>query len=146
MYKCKYFNIEELVPEKLFYDFKDNEDVLWRLFDPDILKAGDWLREEFGLAFINTWSMNENIKKIYGVRNWSGIRTTDSPYYSPNSAHSKCCALDMIFKNISAEDIRNALKKMKNVPYIKRIENGVSWLHVDTIIKPNYPGIYFFNP
>lgn len=146
MYICKYFSIQEIVPKELFELFKDNHQILWGLFDPNLLQGIDWLRERFGPAYMNTWHLSKHVQSVYGVRNWSGIRTYGSPYYRARSAHSRGMAGDMLFVNHSAEEIRQQLKKMEKVPFIKRVENDVSWLHVDTFTKPDYNGLYFFNP
>ena len=131
MYKCKYFLIEELVPKSL-YDTM-HEDALWKLFDEDILKAADWLREKYGPATINNW-------KWGGVFHQSGIRTKDSEFYREGSAHSVGKALDMKFRDTTAEairaDFRKAAEEFEEIPYIRRCEDGVSWLHIDTIPKP----------
>jgi len=140
MYKCKHFDIEELVPPELFVML--NEDALWRLFDPNILKAADWLRERYGPATINDWKWGGNFTQ-------SGIRTTDSEYYSPTSQHSIGCALDLKFKHKTAQEIRDDLAEYQaqgnDIPYFTRVENKVSWLHIDT--KPTgQTHLYFFNP
>ena len=143
LYKCKHFSIEELVPKPLFDTL--HEDVLWGMFDPELLKAADWLRERYGQATINNW-------KWGGVFSQSGIRTKDSSFYSEGSMHSVGKALDIKFKNISAEAIRADLKAMNErgemIPYIRRIEDSVSWLHAD--VKPQrgvMKGyVYFFKP
>lgn len=60
MYKCKHFEIEELVPPELFVAL--HEDALWRMFDHDILKAADWLRERYGLGAPFTHNQSTNTK------------------------------------------------------------------------------------
>lgn len=143
LYKCKHFSIEELVPKMLFDIL--HEDVLWGMFDQELLKAADWLRERYGPATINNW-------KWAGAFSQSGIRTKDSNFYSEGSMHSVGRALDMKFKNISAEAIRADLKAMNArgdmIPYICRMEDGVSWCHID--VKPQrglMKGyVYFFKP
>ena len=43
VYTCNHFAIHELVaPETLA---QHTEDECWAMFDPDVLKAADWLRE-----------------------------------------------------------------------------------------------------
>ena len=139
-YTCDHFEIHELVaPETLA---QHHEEECWAMFDPDVLKAADWLRERYGPATINNW-------KWGGEFSQSGLRTPDSKYYSPTSQHSKGCALDMKFKNKTAQQIRDDLAEYQyggnQIPYFTRVENQVSWLHIDT--KPTGQSeLYFFNP
>ncbi len=126
-YKCKHFVIEELVPPQVF---KDRGQKAWELLDVRALMTIDALREKFGSMTINNWKWN-------GDRQWSGLRTSDSPYYSPYSQHSFGRAFDCIFKDISTEEVRvYILENPEEFPYIKGIElDGtkikVSWLHFD---------------
>jgi len=139
-YRCKYFSIEELVSPAMHKEV--HEEALWRMFDPDVLKAADWLRERYGPATINDW-------KWGGEFSQSGLRTPESKYYSPTSQHSKGCALDLKFRNKTAQQIRDDLAEYQfqgnKIPYFTRVENQVSWLHIDT--KPTGQSeLYFFNP
>ncbi len=141
MYKCDHFDIEELVPPELFVML--HEDALWRMFDPDILKAADWLRERYGPATINNW-------KWSGAFTQSGIRTKDSVHYSKGSMHSIGKAFDLKFKKVTAQYARDDLAEMEfrgeKIPEgIRRIENNVSWLHIDCE-RTGRDTIHFFNP
>ncbi len=146
MYKCKHFSIEELVPASLLNLL--HEDVLWGMFDQELLKAADWVKETYSPndpVTVNTW-------KWGGPFSQSGIRTKDSEFYRDGSAHSKGMALDMKFKNTTAEAIRSDIKaRMERgelIPFIREIEDGVNWLHISTrpkrgIMKGH---VYFFKP
>lgn len=141
-YKCKNFSIEELVPENLMVL---KEDILWELFDEDVLRFADWLKDfcKGAPITINDWEWGGNYSQ-------SGIRTKDSQYYSEGSMHSLGKALDLKVKGYTAEGLRNALRAYEEevapVPYITRIEEGtVGWLHVDTK-ETGVDGIYYFNP
>ena len=52
-YRCKHFDVSELVPEDLLNDTP--EPVIWRMFDNRALMSLDALRETFGKAVVNTW-------------------------------------------------------------------------------------------
>lgn len=143
MYKPKYFILEELVSRKAFETI--NHDQLWSIFDPNLLRAADWIKETFSLnspVTINNW-------KWGGNRQFSGLRQSGDDYYSPTSMHSAGKALDMIFKNKTAEEIRQAIRdfeyKGNIVPYITRIEDEVTWLHIDTKSTGKYQ-VHFFKP
>lgn len=123
--KSKYFKIEELVPEELYKRYGDK---CWDFLDPRLLESIDVIKERFpkGVIIINDWLWNKN-------RNWSGIRTSDSPYYSPGSMHSWGKAVDMIFSKYDPEEVRRDIINNPDIyPYIKGLELDISWVHIDT--------------
>jgi len=123
MYKCKHFKIQELVPRHVY---EARGDKAWELLDKDALKMIDGLREAFGVMTVNNWH-------IGGERNWSGLRTSDSPYYSPYSQHSFGRAFDCIFTSRTAQQVRQAiLNNRDDFPLVMGMELDTSWLHVDT--------------
>lgn len=149
MYRCKYFVIEELVPEELYNQIKSlplhdsvTDRMLWAMFTEEMLKSIDWIKEEYSPdhpVTINNW-------KWYGDRNWSGLRTMGSDYYREGSQHSIGNAFDMVFKNITAKEIREDLITRRDVPF-SRVEGGVSWLHIDNRLTDLPKGlVYCFNP
>ena len=138
MYKCKYFKIEELVSENARESCSGV--YLWSLFDPNVLKCADYLREKFGPATINNWSWG-------GVFEQSGLRDRGTKHYNPRSQHSIGAALDIKFINHTAEEVRKQIKDMSDdFPFKIRIENGVNWLHIDTKPTKSKKQVYFFNP
>lgn len=152
LYIPEYFGVCELVPIELYemvcpvvgdeYDVT-NEHELLKLYDPNILRGADWLRQEYGPMVVNNWYMD-------GPRNWSGIRFVQSAWYSRGSMHSVGQAIDLQPRIVSPEqirvDIRKRVKAGEKIPFITRIENGTSsWIHIDT--KKKWTGKpYFFNP
>ena len=119
----KYFYLDEYIPKTL-YEIK-SEDELLKLLDPRLLEMDFKLREIFGVCIINNWMVG-------GTRQWSGLRTPDSPYYKPHSQHSFGRASDKIFRDVSAEEVRAfIIKHQAMFPYIRGIEMGVSWVHTD---------------
>ncbi len=129
--QSKRFQIEELVPENMYRLL--HEEVLWRMMDNRLFESIDKLKHMFedGTITINNWVWG-------GSRNWSGLRTSDSPYWSPTSMHSKGMAIDAIFSAYSAEEVRQViLENQYELPYIGGIEMGVSWLHMDLRAKVN---------
>jgi len=130
-YKSKYFKIEELVPKELYDKYSEGE--LWSMLDSSLLKDLDKLKEVFnkGTMTINNW-------KWGGKRNWSGIRTEGSPYYSAGSMHSFGKAFDIIFSDYEAERVRGYIKEhrdmFKAIKGLERNKNGkpISWVHIDT--------------
>lgn len=124
MYKCKYFNIKELVSEGTY---KRRGEKAWQLLDDRMLQTIDLLREKYGSVTINDWSWGGN-------NHWRGLRTSDSPYYSTYSQHSFGRAADLIFKDVTAEAVRVDILANPNdaaFQFINSLEENTSWLHFD---------------
>ncbi len=67
-----------------------------------------------------------------GDRQWSGLRTHASMYYSETSQHSFGRAIDAVFSDYTAEEVRLYIRNnLGFFPYIKGIEDDVKWLHID---------------
>ena len=126
MYTSRHFLIEELVPKELYQKYGATK--CWEFLDPELLKMIDIIKERFpkGTVSINTWKWN-------GDRNWSGIRTPDSSYYSQGSMHSWGKAVDMIFSAYTADEVRKDILDNPDIYYaIKGLELDISWVHLDT--------------
>ena len=123
--KSKYFKIHELVPEHIYKAYKEKA---WKFISKDLIITIDALKEHFnlGTATINNYYWNGN-------RHWSGLRTPESPEYNETSQHSLGNAADIIFSHYTAHEVRNyIINNPHEFEYIKGLELGVSWLHVDT--------------
>jgi len=133
MYKCRHFDIEELVPPHV-YDERGYK--AWELLDERLLITIDQLRDSLGAATINNYRWG-------GDRKWSGLRTPESKVYRPYSQHTFGRAVDMLFSKVTAEEARRHILTNKNrYPYIFALELGVSWLHIDC---RNCQRIFTFN-
>jgi len=129
-YIPKYFAPYELV-DRHTYDIR--RDKSYQLFDSKLLWTMDRIKEYFGInhsVTINNWHWG-------GDREWSGLRTYGSPYYSFYSQHSFGRAIDFIISGISSKEIREVIKKNPNhkaFKYITAIEDfdGMTWVHIDT--------------
>lgn len=123
MYQCRHFIIQELVSPAMY---KERGNASWGLFDDRLLISLDALRDRYGPCIINDWHNG-------GARKWSGLRTPESPYYSPTSQHTFGRAADCLFLQKSAEEVRQDLIKVRAVefPYITGLELNVNWVHVD---------------
>jgi len=140
MYKPEYFKAHEVIPPKSYAKYGESG---FFLMDDRILKLCDALRDEFGSATINNY-------RYKGDRCWSGLRTSDSPYYSTHSQHTFGRAVDIIFSQVSAEEVRQQIKKYPG-QWMKAagvnsitLEDGVSWLHID--IRNGPLGVNSFKP
>ena len=160
-YKPRYFSPDELVPKSVFDAAqafanllfpKDEtardtlvEYVVFSLFEPKLLESLDWLRDRYGPCRVNNWAVG-------GENQFRGLRMEASQHYSPTSMHSLkpdrlVGAADCSFK-VSAEYIRRDIKEREangeKFPFT-RIEDDVSWIHVD--VKPTgLKEVYFFKP
>jgi len=122
MYKCKHFKIQELVPQHVY---EARGDKAWELLDTNALITLDLIRDAFGVTTVNNWHTG-------GERNWSGLRTSDSPYYSPYSQHSFGRAFDCIFSSRTTSQVRQAiLNNRDEFPLLTAIELDTNWLHFD---------------
>lgn len=140
MYECKHFKIYELVPQQTY---EDRGDKAWQLFDDRLLLFIDFLREKFGPITINDWWWG-------GDNQWRGLRIPNTPYYRTYSMHSHGKALDLIFRDTPAEEVRqwldNNQERWMSATGLESItvEEGVSWLHID--LRNNTIGYNSFYP
>ena len=139
-YKCNHFAIHELVSPGALDEIAER--ILWRRFDPNVLKDADKLRERYGACYINTHGFsNPNI--LGEVFSYSGFLMQNEyvEKRSQGSGHRYFKCLDMKFTDVTTEEIRedlfgfdpqaNAyLPKIEDFPHITEVELGTSWLHV----------------
>ena len=83
------FYLDEYIPKELYSQYLYSPHILRCMLDARLIKADQKLREYFGSVIINNWWHG-------GERNWSGLRTWNSPYYSPTSQHSFGRASDIV--------------------------------------------------
>lgn len=139
-YTCEHFIIQELVPPSIY---KKRGEAAWELLDDRALMMLDKLRKKFGPAVVNTWH-SKTLTAAYGKRTESGLRVPGMKHYSNTSQHSYGRAFDVLFKNYTAEQVREYIQANPGeFPYITSIELGVNWLHFDCRncdpIKAFYP-------
>jgi hypothetical protein len=137
MYRCKYFQIQELVPPKV-YELAPNDATLWMIFDQESLKVLDLLRETYGPAVVNNWVWG-------GSWTLSGFRPWDSETGSTFSMHKFAKAFDVHFKRADIQKVRQDILNRRFVwmSKIHGLELEVSWLHFD---RRNYDGLMTFKP
>jgi hypothetical protein len=137
MYKTTYFKIEELVCPELLAEIPEN--ILWEMFDKNLLNFADFVRETYGITTCNTLILTD-----------SGARTIDNPHYVKYDPHKYFRALDLHIvsidkatlgpeRDVAYNEVR--LKLLKD--YANRIdignihfEDNISWLHIDTYNRP----------
>lgn len=116
--------LDEYIPEGLYRKYESRPHILIGLLDKRLIAADQQLRNHFGAVTINNWWDG-------GTRNWSGIRTPDSSYFSPTSQHAFGRASDKIFSDASAEEVRLYIRMNWQEMGITCIEDNVSWVHSD---------------
>jgi len=134
--QSKYFKIHELVPSHIFIKYGDNA---WRFVDDRLISSIDTLKEHFpsGTLTINNYRWG-------GSREWSGLRTHGSKYYSETSMHSFGKAVDIIFSDYTADEVRLYIMNNKGFfPHIRGLEDTVKWVHLDT---RNEDSLVLFQP
>lgn len=140
MYIPTHFDVHELVPRHVYLD---RGQKALQLLDPRGLIFIDYLRDMFGRATINNYMWG-------GDREWSGLRTYGSPYYSRYSQHPFGRAFDILFEEYSAVEVRMWLEdnvgRWQKATGVKSItlEEGVDWVHVD--FRNNFDGYNSFWP
>ena len=139
-YKPKYFQLWELVPKE-HYEFEKHH-KLWMCWDDRILWTADSLRELYGPAVVNNWHNG-------GPLQYCGWRPQVPPPGQKWAKWSQHCwwnALDLHFKEVTAEEVRRDIKANQfpsAFRHIRCIEDAVSWLHVDC---RNYDGLLVVKP
>lgn len=116
--------LDEYIPKDLYLRWEKKPHILIGLLDKRLITADQMLRDEFGKVTINNWWAG-------GDRQWSGLRTPDSPYYSPTSQHSFGRASDKLFGSIPANEIRAYIQANWARLGITCIEEDVGWVHSD---------------
>lgn len=136
-YRCRYFTIKELVNPTLLKQI--GETVAWTLFDENILRSADALRNKYGAITINADGLTD-----------CGLRDPQSKTGAKYSMHKIGRALDghivtiekAAMKYTNAEErkkfkikeynkIRQELLKDPNFNKLN-FEDNISWLHFDT--------------
>jgi hypothetical protein len=122
MYKPKNFIIQELVSPGIHKTWGDKA---WMFLDTRLLRSIQKLRSHFGPATINNWH-------IEGDRKYSGLRPFNCHVGAAMSQHKFGRAADMIFRDHTAEEVRQGIKEFPELFHlITFIEGDVDWLHID---------------
>ncbi len=139
----KHFHIEEIMPPP--WGGVPALPALW-YFDKRILETADMMRERYGKAYINNWNWG-------GKNRWGGWRPFDCEIGSMWSQHKFGRALDIKFADVTAEEVRDELRRhgraSRTFRHITTVENKVSWVHIDCRMRGEQKGTYdihFFNP
>lgn len=141
--ECRYFELRELLPPEIYYKLGEEqpEEVLWPLIDDKLKAVLDCVRGEIIQApmICNTWHFG-------GAYTLRGLRPKDCPTGAKNSQHKLGRAADLVCYKYTAEQMRKMIYEKRHLlPYPVRIEEGVSWLHIDVKrVANHHDKVYFF--
>jgi len=116
--------LDEYIPKELYLKYEKNSYLLIGLIDRNLVKADQLLRSRFGMVTINNWWNG-------GDRQWSGLRTIESDYFSPTSQHTFGRASDKLFKTVTSLEVLNYISVNYKTLGINCIESNVAWVHSD---------------
>lgn len=125
IYRCKHFNLVELVGPQIF---KDRGEKAWNLLNPLMLEMLDLYREDFGPIIINDWYHGGTYKE-------SGLRDFSTSTGSTYSMHKYGCAFDCKPKQITNRQMyERVLANPDRYKHVNRVENiqfTPTWFHSD---------------
>jgi hypothetical protein len=127
MYIPQFFTLKELVPRDIYEKYGDR---LWAYFDPNLLRAQDFLRKKFGPCTVNNWSYPHKGETF----SYRGYRPPSYTKCGTLSTHRLFKAIDSHFKYVTPEEVRQFIIETDGLGWIvKRIEADVNWVHIDTL-------------
>lgn len=133
MFTCQYFKAHEFIPPHIYNKWGERS---FMFIDDRILKMMDYIRENIGAPItINNYKWN-------GDRQWSGLRTPDSPWYSELSQHSFGRAVDFLVKGYTPQEVHVLLDKwlrysdefrsiVTSITVEEYKDGGITWVHID---------------
>ncbi len=123
-YRCRNFQIKELVDKKTFEQFGADA---WMLLDPRALETLDAIRTYFAAPVtVNDWPFG-------GKNQYRGFRPPDCKVGAKYSQHRRGAAFDISVKGYGADQVREEIIAHKDTyfPYIMCLEAEVPWVHFD---------------
>lgn len=129
----KYFDIKELVCPHVFNN-PSLRALAWDFFDPRLLETLFVIREKLGRAiYVNNWAVGGSLSQR-GLRcnvcKLVAEKTSlEKPYVS---THLQGTGIDFDVKGMSAKEVRVWLIENQDIlPYPIRLEDKVTWVHLD---------------
>lgn len=139
----KNFYLDEFFDRKTYIKYY-NSNELWKLLlklDMSLIEGLQVLRDMLGISItVNNWWTG-------GDREWSGYRPKGTPYFSENSMHSICKAVDFIC-SMPADKVRKFIDKNWYIfkKYFSRTEKNTSWVHIDRAFVLDNSKLLYVNP
>jgi len=139
-YVSRHFRIAELVSKEILIAYGIR--ATWFL-DPRLIPFLEFMRRRFGPTYLNNWIDGGN-------KDSRGFRAPSDRTGAVMSQHRFGRAGDTVYKNISAEEAREDIKRNWKELYlplgITCIEDNVSWLHADMRYIPNQKELLIVQP
>lgn len=140
--KSKYFQLKELVCPHVLAKYGE---MAWMFLDSRLILNLDTIRER----------LNKPIYVNRGGLTQRGLRCPQCDIVKAKaeagvlymSAHTFGKAVDFDVEGMTAEEVRGWLKEHgAYLPYPIRVENDVTWVHMDVFPNKDNVKVYFFNP
>ena len=144
------FYLDEFFDKKTYMKYA-KAGILWKLLlklDMSLIEGLQILRTMLGVPFtINNWYYIDYLKGKETRREWSGFRPAGTPYWSENSMHSLCKAIDFVCSK-DAEEVRKFIEANWKVlrGYFTRTEKGTTWVHIDRGFVLDNSKLIYVNP
>lgn len=138
----KYFKPYEIVSKTVYTIYRD-ESI--KFMDNRLLETLDVIREILGVPLvINDWYWGgKNQQRGLRENTCQIVKSKGNTLYL--SSHCFGRAFDAVSAKMSAENMRKKIvDNAYKLPYPIRMENNVTWLHVDLNMLSNAPKITFF--
>lgn len=146
--KPTYFSLDELVCPHVYNHFGE---IAWGFFDSKLLVTIDRIRELLNKPiFVNNWKDGPTV--YFDERGFRCIQcdlvkkaiAENRLYCSP---HMRGQAIDCDIQGLVSSEVREWLIKNQNLlPYPIRLENNVSWVHIDVVDNFEGKKVTLFNP
>jgi hypothetical protein len=166
-YGPRHFKPQEIFTKETVKQFSNDgswgrdaviDPAIWRLMDARVTWTMDSLRDHFGSMISNDYlwggkNQFRGYRPIHEILHKSDFCKKNSMKAKVGSLTSQHCfgrANDSKFKNASAEEVREDIRKnprANRYKYITFIEDDVSWLHFDVRHwNARQSGIFFWSP
>jgi hypothetical protein len=125
MYTPRWFDIRELVPPEV-WDIRGQASL--ELFDPEILRSIDSIRDDYGRILVNNWHTGGDLK-------YRGFRPQGCPVGAAFSQHRYGRAIDLTPLDTPLETVYEAIRDglydgITTIENIEATRDG-NWIHVD---------------
>jgi hypothetical protein len=145
IYEPSYFTLDELACPHIYNHFGKTS---WEFFDSRLLITIDRIRERIGKPiFVNDWQIHGHFdERGFRCLQCSLVKKAIAENRLYVSPHMTGQAVDFDVQGLIAEEVRQWIIKNQNLwPYPIRLEDGVSWIHMDT--RDHGAGkVYLFKP
>jgi uncharacterized protein YcbK (DUF882 family) len=142
MKKPKHFKLHELVSKQVFKKYGERA---WTFFDPRLVETLDFIREKLDKPItVNNWISGGPLEQRGFRCNMDPLplkKTKSGIIYC--SAHMCGQAVDFDVKGMTAQKVRDwIIQNQDSLPYPIRLEDGVSWVHLD--VRQANQKVYLF--